>query len=239
MRRLLASTGIVLLAVTALAGCNNSTSGAAASPREDTGHTPTNSTKVNWFIDKDRKPVAQDYVNWEAEKQQKKIPTDLIIIHHTAGTGGMTWKKLSDLQYQKLYIGRYKIDDPDPLVKGWIPHSGHYRMVNGKKVEVFYAYHWLVRADGSAERLLNDDEVGWNSGDWDKNMRSIAICFDGDFTESKPSPAALNAAAKLIAGYKKKFKISDVIGHKDIHSTRSPGSWWPVGKSELSKLKGE
>ena len=25
----------------------------------------------------------------------------------------------------------------------------------------FYAYHWLVRMDGNAERLLNDNEIGW------------------------------------------------------------------------------
>ena len=237
MRRILISTGIILVAIAALAGCNNTATGAATPPTYNS-QAKSSTVKVNWFADMHGKPVPQGYVNWEAEKQQKKIPTDLIIIHHTAGNVGMTWKELSDLQFQKLYVGRYGIDDPDPLVKGWTPHSGHYRTVDGKKMEVFYAYHWLVRADGTTERLLNDNEVGWNSGDWDKNMRSIAICFDGNFTDSYPSSAALKAAAKLIAGYKKKFKISDVIGHKDAHSTECPGNWWPSGKDELLKLAG-
>ncbi len=227
MRQFLTLAGIILLVASALVGCNNTVSQAAASTGD------ISQTQVNWFVDKDGKPVPKGWVNWEAEKQQRKIPTDLIIVHHTAGTGGMTWKELSDLQYQRLYVGRYGIDDPDPLVKGWTPHSGHYRKVDGKEIEVFYAYHWMVRADGSTERLLKDDEVGWNCGDWGKNMRSIAICFDGNFADSKPTQAALKAVAKLIAGYQKKFKIKEVIGHKDASATECPGSWWPAGKDEL------
>lgn len=224
-----------LLAGCILAGCNHGTR-SAATPTVDNSQIKTNTIEVNWFVDKDSQAVPQGYVNWEAERQQMGIKTDLIVLHHTGAPSGMTWKELSDIQYRTLYVPRYNSNNPDPLVKGWTPHSNHFHTVVGKKVEVFYNFHWLIRTDGTTERLLNDDEVGWHCGDWDKNMRSIAICFDGDFTSSKPSNAALKAAAKLIVDYQQKFKIDDVVGHKDTSSVECPGSWWPAGKTELLKL---
>lgn len=215
------SVVILLVAV----GCNNQPTGVQQiDPAQ---------VSVNWFR-------ADGKINWEAEKEQRHITTDTIVIHHTASMPGITWRQLSELEYNRLYVPRFKPNIPDPYIKEGTPvQSGHFRTEKGKKVEVFYAYHWLVRADGSTLRLLKDDEVGWHSGNWDMNNRSVAVCFDGDFREEgvKPTAAAMRACAKLIAGYRRKFEIKQVIGHFDVKATECPGPWFRNGgKDELLQL---
>jgi N-acetylmuramoyl-L-alanine amidase len=187
-------------------------------------------------------------VNWEREKFEKKIPTDTIYIHHTAWTPGATWQRLSEEQKKRLYEARYNIADPDPLVKGQEPYSGHFRYDDkGVLVEVFYAYHYWVRADGKlAERLLQDTEVGWHAGNWDENMRSLAIVFDGDYSGAWPSDAALQMAAGQIAEYCRRFPIKRLRGHYDARKgTECPGKWFDekgpdglTGREKLLKLAG-
>lgn len=84
------------------------------------------------------------------------------------------------------------------------------------------------------ERLLNDDEVGWHSGDWEMNMRSVAICFDGDLSQTPPTATALRACARLITNYKykKNRAITEVIGHNDVAATECPGNWSRYGGLE-------
>lgn len=190
--------------------------------------------KAPWWVDKEH-----TLLDWEAEKRTKHIQTRYIVIHHTAGLPGRTWQELSRDQYESLYKKRFKPTIPDPFIpKDTRVQSGHFRQLTegpnkGKWQEVFYAYHWLIRQDGTAERLLNDDEVGWDSGNWDINMSSIAICFDGNFTDTPPNDAQLKAAAKLIAGYEHKFTIKDVVAHRDVKaSTICPGDWWYHGGKE-------
>jgi len=176
---------------------------------------------INWFR-------ADGTVNWEAEKEQRRIKTDTIVIHHTGQAGPMDWQKLSDIQKKRLYEPRF-LSDAEPKVKGLPVQSGHFRLVDGKKVAVFYAYHWLIEPDGSTVRLLNIREVGWHSGDWEVNNRSLAICFDGDFSKTAPSDAAIRACAQLIADYQKRLAIKLVIGHQDVKATDCPGEWFKNG----------
>ena len=191
-------------------------------------------------------------LNWEAEKLEQGIQTDGLVIHHTAEPPGITWQKLSDLQLDRLYAnpktrGRFSIDDPDPYVKGLTATSGHYRLANGRMVEVFYAYHWLIRQSGAAERLLNDDEVGWHAGNWAWNMHTLGLCFDGDFSTTTPSEAALKSCAKLIADYSKQFPLKYLKGHNDVRPelTRCPGDWFynksqggKTGRDRLLEMSG-
>ena len=188
---------------------------------------------VNWFR-------SDGSVNWEAEKQQKYIQSDTIVIHHTDLTQPTSWEDLSLIGRERLYIPRYASESQDPYVKGKTVHSGHFRKMslNGK-VEVFYAYHWLVRADGLSERLLADEEVGWHSGDWIMNMRSIAICFDGDFSQKAPTRKALRSCARLISNYKRRWSSVHLIGHVDVVSTTCPGTWFNLsGRDKLLTLSG-
>lgn len=163
-------------------------------------------------------------INWDAQA----LPIDMVIIHHSAVNPNASWKEISDLQRESLYGPRYQSSDPDPYLKGQAPHSGHFKPVNGEWVEVFYAYHWLIRPNGKCERLLLDKEVGWQAGNWNINCRSVAICFAGDFTHGRPTGEAINACAVLIADYIRRFPAikleTNVIGHREVRPTICPGN---------------
>lgn len=165
---------------------------------------------------------------WEAMKQEKGIATDTIVIHHTALPPGITWQELSKLQREQVYAKRFGSTDPDPYVLGLPAYSGHFRLVDGKLVQVFYAYHWLVREDGTVERLLADTDVGWHAGNWDWNLRSLGICFDGDYSKTPPSDAAMHACGVLIAEYADLFPLRYLKGHNEVRKepTECPGSWF-------------
>ncbi len=183
-------------------------------------------------------------VNWEMEKIEKGIVTDTIFIHHTAWQTNAGWQMLSDEQKKRLYDARYASADKDPFVQGQPAHSGHYRFVDGKLVEVFYAYHWIVRENGKVERLLDDKYVGWHAGNWAENLRSLAIVFDGDYSKKPPPKKALKAAAKLIREYVKDYPtITRLKAHQDVRKTECPGEWYHAkdkhgvtGRDRLLKL---
>lgn len=163
-------------------------------------------------------------INWDADEAR----IDMVIIHHSAMYPEASWVEISDLQRESLYMPRYRSSDPVPYLKGQSPHSGHFRAVNGELIEVFYAYQWFIRPNGTSERLLLDKDVGWQAGNWNVNCRSIAICFAGDYSQSKPAEEALDTCAKLITDYIKKFpaiKLENVIGHREVNpKTICPGN---------------
>lgn len=163
-------------------------------------------------------------INWDADEAR----IDMIIVHHSAMYSQASWIEISDLQRETLYMPRYRSSDPAPYLKGQPPHSGHFRAVGNELIEVFYAYQWLIRPDGTNERLLLDKDVGWQAGNWNVNCRSIAICFAGDFTSGQPTNEALDTCAKLIADYIKKFPAikleTNVISHREVNpKTICPG----------------
>lgn len=145
-----------------------------------------------------------------------------IVIHHTAEPEGITWQQLSNMGYWRLYERREdKKYDP---VKNPKRDPGHYQILNGKRVPVFYAYHRLIRQDGTSVPLLLNDEVGFHAGGQAINESSVGICFDGDFSEKEPSIAAIATAKRLIAWYKERFPIVRVLGHCDVRNkTKCPG----------------
>jgi N-acetyl-anhydromuramyl-L-alanine amidase AmpD len=67
------------------------------------------------------------------------------------------------------------------------------------------------------ERLLEDNEIGWQAGNWDINCRSVAICFDGDYENSKPSDIELKAAANIIKEYYPGVLKERIFGHCEIN----------------------
>ncbi|MFH1170987.1 MAG: peptidoglycan recognition family protein [bacterium] len=153
----------------------------------------------------------------DEDAERKSI--DTIIIHHTSGKPGMTVERLNAMHLLRLYVPEFlkraQAGAIQPIV------SGHLR--NGR--QMFYAYHWLVRKDGSVERLLADEEIGWQAGKWEVNCRSVAICFDDDLSETQPSAAALRAAEKVLRRYTGRVTKERVFGHCQINpQTTCPGS---------------
>ncbi len=157
--------------------------------------------------------------NWDEERK----PIDTIIIHHTKNPPGITWQRLSAMQLIRLYATYYTSPyyEKEKHIKGQAIYSNHFK----NNEQVFYAYHWLVRMDGSVERLLNDNEIGWHAGNWDVNCRGIAICLDNDYENLVPSNIVLSAVSNLIKEQYPQIMTDNIKGHREVNQkTTCPGN---------------
>jgi hypothetical protein len=142
--------------------------------------------------------------NWDSERK----PIDTIVIHHTSNPKGLSNERLSAIGLIRLYALAYakrKIKEPI--------FSGHWR--EGK--QVFYPYHWMIRSNGIAERLLFDNEIGWHAGNWDINCKSIAICIDDDHEFSVPDRKELQVIARIIQKDYPNVSKQRIFGHREIN----------------------
>jgi hypothetical protein len=148
------------------------------------------------------------------EADAQRTPIDTIVIHHTSNPPGLSAARLSAIELMRLY-GSYFANPPETYkhLKGKPIFSGHER--DGK--QVFWPYHWLIRNDGHAERLLSDSEIGWHAGNWDINCRSIAIALDNDYEKGRPSDLVLRAVAALIVNRYEQVPIPRVLGHREVN----------------------
>lgn len=178
-------------------------------------------------------PLGKDGENWDEERK----PVDSIIIHHTSNRPNLQLTRLNAIHLLNLYVAQYAEPPKEKEhIKGQPIYSHHY---SGGE-QVFYAYHWLVRMDGATERLLPDEAVGWQAGDWDVNCRSVAICLDNDFEESSPSEKVIGFVADLIRKHYPHITADHVKGHREVNpKTVCPGNTFLDGwKASLSnKLK--
>lgn len=150
-------------------------------------------------------PLAESGEDFDQERR----PIDTIVIHHTKNPSGMTLDRLNAMHLLRLYAAYYGVDEN---LRGQPIYSNHFR--DGR--QVFYGYHWLVRQDGHCERLLEDEQIGWHSGCWHVNTRSIAIAIDDDLTDSQPDHKVLSAIATLIKANYAGVPPHLVIGHCEV-----------------------
>lgn len=154
--------------------------------------------------------LAESGTDWDRERK----PVDTVVIHHTEEKPGLGKDRLSAIVLIRLYATYYAepYDDKDRSVKGKPIWSNHMR--GGK--QVFWPYHWIVRTDGSVERLLNDDEIGWQAGNWDTNCRSVAIVLDNNYESSEPSGVELEVVANIIKENYRFVAKENIIGHREV-----------------------
>jgi N-acetylmuramoyl-L-alanine amidase len=177
----------------------------------------------------DKIPLAEDGPDLDRERQ----PVDTVVIHHTEEDPGMSLGKLSAIglvrQYGFEYLGK---DVSGNRVGGKPVWSGHFR--EGKMV--FFAYHWLIRPDGRAERLLEDAYIGWHAGNWEVNTRSVGIALSGNYEETIPPLAQIEAAAKVI---RENYPWASILGHREVRQEASltcPGAYFlTTWKETLSR----
>lgn len=89
-------------------------------------------------------------------------------------------------------------------------------------------YHYLVRKDGTIYRGRPEDTVGAHA--YGANSHSIGVCFEGNYEVEQNMPAAqLTAGQALVADIKRRWGITNVIGHKDVagSTTDCPGKYFP------------
>jgi hypothetical protein len=155
--------------------------------------------------------------NWDTARKS----IDTIIIHHTKGEPGLTPELLSAIELVRLYAMYYYNPYDGEDVKGKPISSGHVR--DGK--QVFYPYHWIIRGDGTPERLLEDQEVGWQAGNWEMNCRSVAIVLDNNYENSKPSEIEIESISKVITRYYSNVPKERILGHCEVKpATTCPGN---------------
>jgi hypothetical protein len=149
---------------------------------------------------------------------QERKPIDTIVIHHTKSSERLSKERLSAIELIRLYAPTYaKRGKKEPI------YSDHNR--EGK--QVFYPYHWIIRSNGEAERLLLDHEIGWHAGNWDINCRSVAICIDDNHEDSMPDKANLRSIARLIREQYPLVSKDRIFGHREINpKTTCPSNYF-------------
>ena len=90
-------------------------------------------------------------------------------------------------------------------------------------------YHYFVTQDGQIQQTNELTTVATHAGSY--NPLAIGVCFAGDFTQTGPTPAQIDAGAQLIAWLLRQFNLSlqAVFGYKELVNTQSPGLQWDSG----------
>lgn len=176
--------------------------------------------------------LASEGPDFDAERE----PIDTLVIHHTSASPGYRLSYMNAVQLLNIYANYYASPaNGDKGLRGHPIWSNHRR--DGQPS--FLVYHWLMRMDGSFERLLNDGQVGWQAGNWDINKRSIGICLDNDYEKVDPSPEILDKLAEFIKKHYPQVKNERIVGHGEVRNghTLCPGAnWHDVWKRQLLEL---
>jgi N-acetyl-anhydromuramyl-L-alanine amidase AmpD len=177
----------------------------------------------------DRIMLAKSGPNQDIERQ----PINTIVIHHTSAKPGYSLAYMNAVHLLNIYASYYAnpIYQDKNALKGTAIWSNH---VKDNK-QIFWAYHWLMRMDGTFERLLDDSQIGWHAGNWEINKRSIGICLDNNYDNQDPDDEVLK---KLVAHIKKHYpqvEAGNIIGHKEAREgTTCPGTnFLDIWKSKL------
>lgn len=172
---------------------------------------------VGEMLLKSQIPLAVKGPNFD--KKRKVI--DTVVIHHTKQNSNIKLETLSGIGLIRQYALDYlKNDVLGYNVYGEAIWSGHFQ----KNKQVFFAYHWLVRPDGTTERLLKDEYIGWHAGNWDINIRSVGIALSGNYENIIPPVTQLKAAKNLISKHYPQIEKKRIIGHREvIEGTICPG----------------
>jgi hypothetical protein len=150
----------------------------------------------------------------------QRQPIDTVVIHHTSSKPGYTLPYMNAVQMLNVYVPYF--NDPtqsgEELLKGQPLWSNHIR--DGRPV--FYLYHWLIRMDGTAERLLKDRELGWHAANWEINCRSVGICLDNDYENQDPTPEVVQGLATFIQQHYPHIAPERIFGHGEVSLKAMP-----------------
>ena len=148
---------------------------------------------------------------------------DTVVIHHTSHTPGYRLSYMEAVHLLNIYAPYYA----NPTIVGEESLKGQPVWSNHRRAgrQTFIGYHWLMRMDGSFERLLDDDQIGWHAGNWDINCRSIGVCLDNDYEQSDPGPETLKKLAAHIKRHYPNVASNGIIGHCEARvETICPGT---------------
>lgn len=139
---------------------------------------------------------------------------DTVIIHHTAIDEDTTYSQLNALGLLRLYYPLFKNKAFKDKEGNHIPISSGHKDVNGK--ETFVGYHFLIKQDGSVEKLLDERYVGFHAGNYPENCRSYGVALAGNMSEEVPSTESLAALKGVIAA----LAPDRILGHGEVTNAK-------------------
>lgn len=126
-----------------------------------------------------------------------------IIIHHSATSDGSYQTGLNIIKNQEKNFGKNSNSN---------------------------AYHYMVTSDGRIIPWKPETTIvghcgydGYSYSDEPCNFNSLGICFLGNFQINKVPEKQLEAGMVLIKSLVQKYKIKDILGHRDVIRTECPG----------------
>lgn len=111
-------------------------------------------------------------------------------------------------------------------------------------LDSIHRYHETVYGGIAYSNVVMPSGRCYLTGDWDtvryhaggqNNVTSLSVLLHGDFSDTPPGDAQLDAAHRLIANirYQMGNATLPVVGHRDLSSTQCPGSGWDIWKHRL------
>jgi N-acetylmuramoyl-L-alanine amidase-like protein len=166
-------------------------------------------TLAGEMLERGEVPLAQTGPDLDSERQAP----DTIVLHHTEEDPNISLAKLNAIGLLRQYGFQYLENNVmGRAVRGEPIWSGHFRQ--GRMA--FFAYHWLIRPNGSCERLLEDCAIGWHAGNWAINTRSIGIALSGNYEHATPPTEQIEATARLINAHYPTLARERLLGHREI-----------------------
>jgi gas vesicle protein len=100
-----------------------------------------------------------------------------------------------------------------------------------------FRYHYFITGDGQIQQTNALTTLSTHAGPY--SSTSIGVGFAGNFTDTIPTPAQIDAGAQLIAWLLRRFNLSirAVMAYKELINTQSPGLQWDDGARWGDQLK--
>lgn len=125
-----------------------------------------------------------------------------IVLHHSAGTDGIT-------------------RDYDAIKKYHIEHNG-WRDIG---------YHWVIeRVNGVLTAIPGRPEGDDGAHCPGRNRDGIGVCIVGNFMDAPPDEETYRFIAKVCRDIKTRHPIKEIGGHRDYYATACPGTKFDVEK---------
>jgi hypothetical protein len=95
------------------------------------------------------------------------------------------------------------------------------------------AYHYCVDYQGQVYQTQPLEVVSAHAGNHSSD--SVGVCLIGNFTDSPPPQAQLDATAVLLAylALQQNINVNQIYGYSELVITGSPGATWPTWKGPL------
>lgn len=98
------------------------------------------------------------------------------------------------------------------------------------------SYHVFVARDGTAYRLVDDERRAWHAGKsaWpgykDVNSQSLGLSWANRHDDTEPlTPAQVATGKAVIAAWRAKYAIKDIVTHADVAPGRKTDPLHVVG----------